>query len=184
MKTFTTGPEIRELRSAIHLSQEEVALLFAVSMMTASKWERGVLHPDYSQRRTMRALWALSNDNPKFTQAKDIIRAARLQIETELRLLVVDQHVTMDGIPKTKPVRAAANAKTKPAGSQKRRRKTKRAPEPKPENIEAIKAWYDAAGEREHKENARRHRLYEKLRKAVAKSRSLTKPRRSQRGHS
>lgn len=103
---FQNGENVRKLRNAIHLSQEELALLFGVSMMTASKWERGVLHPDYIQSRAMTTLWSLADNNPRFNQAKKITIEARLQIRDRLHQLLL-----------TKPLDSADLDEAKPTGS-------------------------------------------------------------------
>jgi len=113
-KTFNNGLDIRALRNAMHLSQEEMSLLFGVSMMTASKWERNVLVPDYQQRSDMTALWEVADGNPQFHEAKDIIREARIKIRECLRDLV---NIGKRSAPRgpTKPgVRPATSRPTRP----------------------------------------------------------------------
>lgn len=58
MSKFTIAKEVLATRTALGLSQPELASLIGVHQLTVSKWERGVLVPSDYQQKLLHAIRA------------------------------------------------------------------------------------------------------------------------------
>ncbi|MBK7537540.1 MAG: helix-turn-helix domain-containing protein [Myxococcales bacterium] len=64
-----TGEEITRTRTALKLTQTQLASLLGVHVVTVSKWERGLLRPTPHQEALLRAALNAANRSPDIGDA-------------------------------------------------------------------------------------------------------------------